>query len=141
MPKLYRMLCEQVAWAHSEHGSVVACASENGLVTIWQQAATINGQKQQWTLRASFTDSTQAITCLRFAPAPLGPQLAAASNDGFVRFYEASAALTASTWQLRNDLQVSSATYQPKQHDSKNIPITCLTTQAAQQSDKHKPAT
>lgn len=97
---------EQVAWAHSEHGSVVACGSDDGLVTIWQQAQRIRGQDGKWIQRTTLTDSLKPITCLQFAPAQLGPQLAVASDDGFVRFYEATAALNAKSWRLCNDLQV-----------------------------------
>lgn len=97
---------EQVAWAHSEHGSVVACGSDDGPVTIWQQAQSIRGQNGKWIQRAILTDSLKPITCLQFAPAQLGPQLAVASDDGFVRFYEATAALNAESWRLSNDLQV-----------------------------------
>ncbi|KAL0024840.1 hypothetical protein WJX79_004379 [Trebouxia sp. C0005] len=66
----------KVAWAHSEHGSVIACASADGLVTIWQQA---------WVAQQ------------------------VASEDGFVRLYEASSLLNADRWQLCNDFQASSS--------------------------------
>ena len=99
-------MCEQVAWAHSEHGSVVACGSEDGLVTIWQQAQITRGQAEQWLRRATLTDSHKPITCLTFAPVQLGLQLAVASGDGYVRFYEASASLNADSWRLCNDLHV-----------------------------------
>lgn len=100
---------EQVAWAHNEHGSVVACGSEDGLVTIWQQAQITKGQGEHWLQRATLTDSCKPITCLAFAPVQLGPQLAVASDDGYVRFYKASAALNADSWCLCNDLQVGLA--------------------------------
>ena len=100
------MLHKQVAWAHSEHGCVIACGSEDGLVTIWQQAQKTRGPDERWMQRATLTDSLKPITCLTFAPVQLGPQLAVASDDGFVRFYEASAALNADTWRLCNDFLV-----------------------------------
>ncbi len=96
---------QQVAWAHSEHGSVIACASADGLVAIWQQARI--AQQTCWLHRASLKESTEAITSLSFAPRQLGPQLAVASEDGFVRFYEASSLLNADRWQLCNDFQVT----------------------------------
>lgn len=99
-------LCKQVAWAHSTHGSVVACGSGNGLVTIWQQAPTLCGHDEEWIQRATLTESSKPINHLQFAPAQLGPQLAVASDDGYIRFYEASAALDADHWRLCNDLQV-----------------------------------
>lgn len=98
----------QVAWAHSEHGSVVACGSDDGLVTIWQQAQTLSGHDEEWIQRATLTDSLKPINQLQFAPAQLGPQLAVASDDGYVRFYEASAAIDAEHWRLCNDLQATS---------------------------------
>ena len=100
---------EQVALAHGAHGSVIACGSEDGLLTIWQQAQIIRGCDGKWIQRATLTDSLESITCLQFAPVQLGPQLAVASDDGFVRFYEATAALNANNWRLCNDLQVCQA--------------------------------
>lgn len=84
---------------------MVACGSEDGLVSIWQQAQITRGQDEQWLQCATLTDSHKPITCLQFAPVQLGPQLAVASDDGYVRFYQASAALNADTWRLCNDLQ------------------------------------
>lgn len=97
---------DQVAWAHSEHGSVIACASEDGMATIWQQLHTSNKQDHSWIQHATLTRSMKPITSLQFAPVQLGPQLAVASSDGFARFYEASAVLNADNWQLCNELQV-----------------------------------
>ena len=102
-------MLEQVAWAHSQHGFVIACGSQDGLVTIWQQAQITRGYNEKWQQRATLTDSLKPITCLQFAPVQLGPQLAVASDDGFVRFYEATAALNAKSWRLCNDLQVCTA--------------------------------
>lgn len=74
---------------------MVACGSEDGLVTIWQQTQITRGQDERWLQRATLTDSCKPITRLAFAPVQLGPQLAVASGDGYVRFYQASAALNA----------------------------------------------
>ncbi len=108
--KLHAILHQQVAWAHSEHGSVVACASADHLVSIWQQACV--AQQGCWLLRATLKESTEAITGLSFAPRQLGSQLAVASEDGFVRFYEASSLLNADRWQLCNDFQVTQQSLQ-----------------------------
>lgn len=97
----------KVAWAHSEHGSVIACASADNLVSVWQQAWV--AQQHCWLHRATLKESTKAITSLSFAPRQLGPQLAVASEDGFVRFYEASSLLNADRWQLCNHFQASSS--------------------------------
>lgn len=99
----------QVAWAHSEHGSVIACASADGLVIIWQQTQANRGQEGSWLQRATLKESIKPITCLQFAPQQLGPQLAAASEDGYVRFYEASSPINADSWKLSNDLQASTS--------------------------------
>ena len=96
----------QVSWAHSEHGSVIACASLDGIVTIWQQLAKTPGNGAQWQQQATVTDSHEPVTCMQFAPAQVGPQLAVASDDGFVRFYDASDAINADTWHLSNEFKV-----------------------------------
>lgn len=98
----------QIAWAYSEHGSVLACASKDGIISIWSQQQPKDGQPGLWTQTASLEDSLEPITSMQFAPKQLGLQLAAASEDGFVRFYQANKPLHADGWQLSNDLQVTS---------------------------------
>lgn len=96
----------QMAWAHSEHGHVLACASEDGLISIYQQDTGQSDDQGQWTQKAHLGASIQPITGIQFAPKQLGLQLATASEDGYVRFYQADRPLDANTWQLNNDLQV-----------------------------------
>ena len=96
----------QIAWAHSEHGAVIACATADGLVNIWQQVQASANQPGQWRLASTLKESLKPITSLQFAPRQLGPMLAAASHDTTIRFYQASASLNADTWQLCNDLKV-----------------------------------
>lgn len=98
----------QIAWAHSEHGAVIACATADGLVNIWQQVQASANQPGQWRLASTLKESLKPITSLQFAPRQLGPMLAAASQDTTIRFYQASASLNADTWQLCNDLKWSS---------------------------------
>ena len=98
--------CQQIAWAHSEHGGVIACATADGLINIWQQAQASADQPGQWQLASTLKESLKPITSLQFAPRQLGPMLAAASQDTTIRFYRASAPLNADTWQLCNDLKV-----------------------------------
>ena len=98
----------QIAWAYSEHGGVLACVSQDGIVSIWSQQQPKDGQPGLWTQTASLEDSLEPITSMQFAPKQLGLQLAAASEDGTVRFYQANRPLHADRWQLSNDLQVTS---------------------------------
>lgn len=89
---------------------MIACASADNLVSVWQQAWV--AQQHCWLHRATLKESTKAITSLSFAPRQLGPQLAVASEDGFVRFYEASSLLNADRWQLCNHFQVTQQSLQ-----------------------------
>lgn len=54
------------------------------------------------------TQTTLAVQGLAFAPAELGPQLAVAYADGFVRCFQASSLLAPTTWELHNLFQVGS---------------------------------
>lgn len=96
----------QAAWAHSEHGHTIACASEDGIIRIWQQVPAAQEQPGAWHQTASLEESILPISTLQFAPKQLGLQLAAASQDGNVRFYQANRPLSPDRWQLSNDLQV-----------------------------------
>lgn len=96
----------QMAWAHSEHGDIIACASEDGIISIYQQNQPKDDEPSHWKQTASLGESIKPITSIQFAPRQLGLQLAAASEDGFVRFYQSNRPLDANKWQLSNDLQV-----------------------------------
>lgn len=96
--------------AYNDSATRLAACSADGKVNICDKSE----DQQLWRLSStSPTEGTQNSTkvpcpdtSLLFAPHQLGPQLAAASEDGFVRFYEASRPLNADRWHLSNDFQV-----------------------------------
>lgn len=112
----------RLAWAPPEFGTVLSGGSADGVVWIWDQqpeqaeppaagdtaAAGAQGggaAPGTWQLRARINDSSLSVQALAFAPAAMGPLLAAASADGFVRFYAASTPLAAEHWRLEAELQ------------------------------------
>lgn len=96
-----------VAWAHPSFGCVLASASADHTVLIWEEvnAATSSGNGSSsgssWRQRAVLGDARGAVRTVAFAPRHLGLRLAAGSADGSVRVYEAAdAAASLAHWSL-----------------------------------------
>lgn len=71
-----------LCWAPCEHGCVVAGGAVDGSLAIW---AGLPGEGSKWQLVAVERQATLAVQDVAFAPAELGPLLAVAYADGFVR--------------------------------------------------------
>jgi WD40 repeat protein len=71
-----------LCWAPCEYGSVIAGGAVDGSLGIWAEAP---GEGSKLQLVASPREATLAVQDVAFAPAELGPLLAVAYADGFVR--------------------------------------------------------
>lgn len=72
----------QAAWAHPEHGALLAILADTGTVTLWEEHTEAGGNISMQ-LRACL-DGQQSIM-MAFAPRHLGLQLAVGGKDGCVR--------------------------------------------------------
>eukprot|EP01117_Protostelium_nocturnum_P015918 TRINITY_DN6204_c1_g1_i1.p1 TRINITY_DN6204_c1_g1~~TRINITY_DN6204_c1_g1_i1.p1 ORF type:complete len:316 (-),score=59.73 TRINITY_DN6204_c1_g1_i1:69-1016(-) len=94
----------KVAWAHPEFGNVIASCSFDRTVCIWEEEEDNKGEKS-WKPRATLVDSRESVTDIKFAPRHHGFKLAACSNDGYVRTYEAIDVTNLSHWSLMEEFE------------------------------------
>lgn len=80
----------RLAWAHPAFGAVLASASADGTVLLWEETASPAAAGDQWLQRAQLGDARGAVRALGWAPRGGGLRLAAGSADGAVRVYEAA---------------------------------------------------
>lgn len=94
-------------WAHPEHGQVVACASVDRTVRIFEeQEQEKKGSGRRWTERARLVDARAAVHDIWFAPSYQGLRLASVAADGVLRIYEALEPNNLSHWTLMDDFSV-----------------------------------
>jgi len=97
----------KVTWAHPEFGSVLATCSADRTVAIWEEL-TVNDScernQSHWVKRCSFVDNRASVTDVKFAPKHLGLLLAACSEDGVIRIYEAPDVMLLSQWSPQHML-------------------------------------
>ncbi|ETL25568.1 hypothetical protein L917_20462 [Phytophthora nicotianae] len=114
----------KVEWAHPEFGQILASCSFDRTVSIWEDqglylnasasssdTATANGgtpaasagTKEGWRNQAQLVDARDSVHDVKFAPRHLGLRLATASEDGFVRMYEAIDVMNLSHWPLQEE--------------------------------------
>ncbi|KAJ0404329.1 hypothetical protein ATCC90586_007643 [Pythium insidiosum] len=128
----WRLQCEwnahqasvwKLAWAHPEFGQILASCSFDRTVSIWEdQGAVFNSgnnnnnsngsaanananapSRESWRNQAQLVDSRESVHDVKFAPRHLGLRLATASEDGFVRMYEAIDVMNLSHWPLQEE--------------------------------------
>ena len=112
----HRSACRAVAFAGAEFGRCLASSSDDGTICMWREgvrapgaaaaaAATAAAEagSSEWERCAQLRDSTEPVSHLSFAPAEHGLQLAAAGDDGAVRFYSPSDPLALTGWELCNE--------------------------------------
>lgn len=96
-------------WAHPEHGQVVACASIDRTVRIFEeQEMEKKNSGHRWIERARLVDARAAVHDIWFAPSFQGLRLASIAADGVLRIYEALAN-NLSHWTLMDDFSVLSS--------------------------------
>lgn len=96
-------------WAHPEHGQVVACASVDRTVRIFEeQESEKKNSGQRWVERARLVDARAAVHDIWFAPSYQGLRIASIAADGILRIYEALEPNNLSHWTLMDDFSVMS---------------------------------
>ncbi|KAG5640579.1 hypothetical protein DXG03_008014, partial [Asterophora parasitica] len=114
----------KLSWAHPEFGSIIASASFDRIVKVWEQTSPLgqsdpsqqlNGtgsssQSQQpnsrWVERAVLTDARGTIRAVEFAPHHFGLKFATISSDNQLRIYECLEQPSLAAWQLSEELDV-----------------------------------
>ncbi|KAI5886661.1 WD40 repeat-like protein [Schizophyllum commune H4-8] len=120
--KAHAAAVAKLSWAHPEFGSIIASASYDHSVKIWEQvratdepAPSINGVvdgspagPSRWVERAILTDARGSVRSVEFAPHHFGLKLATVSSDNHIRVYECLEQPSLTTWQLCDDIDASS---------------------------------
>ncbi|OBZ78097.1 Nucleoporin seh1 [Grifola frondosa] len=117
--KAHDAAISKVSWAHPEFGSVLASASFDRTVKVWEQTATadvdlsqMNGtvgpSNSRWVERAMLVDAKGTVRAVEFAPQQFGLKLATISSDNHLRVYECLEQPSLSTWQLSEEVDVLS---------------------------------
>ena len=112
----HRSACRAVAFAGAEFGRCLASSSDDGTICLWRESVRAPGAaaaaaataaaedgSSEWERCAQLRDSSKPVTRLAFAPADHGLQLAAAGDDGAVRFYSPADQLALHQWELCNE--------------------------------------
>jgi nucleoporin SEH1 len=107
-----------VAFAGAEFGQCLASSASDGTICVWSEALRAPGPAAaaaavaaaeegaaRWERCASLRDGALAVSHLGFAPPEYGLQLAAAGDDGVVRFYSPTDTLALSGWELCNEAE------------------------------------
>ena len=95
----------KLAWAHPQYGHILASCSEDSSIKIWEEQERL-GRKDEpfsssWHPQAKLVEPRKAVRDVRFSPSHHGLKLAAASQDGFVRVYEAIDIMNLIDWPLQ----------------------------------------
>lgn len=74
----------RVSWAHPEHGALIASASFDRSVKIWQEAERVSSGpgahgSARWIERAALTEAKGSVRDAAFAPAHFGLKLVSSS--------------------------------------------------------------
>lgn len=99
----------KLAWAPPEYGDILASASYDRTVIVWEKGGIKSGPKNllKWINRARLVDSRQSVADIAFAPKHLGLQLATCSADGNIRVYEAVDVMNLMHWPLIDEFEAS----------------------------------
>ncbi|OSX63514.1 hypothetical protein POSPLADRAFT_1055569 [Postia placenta MAD-698-R-SB12] len=118
--KAHDAAISKVSWAHPEFGTILASASFDRTVKVWEQTYTpdadaiqINGGAgpsgpSRWVERAVLVDAKGTVRAVEFAPQRVGMKLATISSDNYLRVYECLEQPSLTTWQLTHEVDVLS---------------------------------
>ncbi|XWS50070.1 hypothetical protein CRYUN_Cryun12cG0056700 [Craigia yunnanensis] len=97
--KVHEAGIAKVAWIPPEYGDAVACISEDGILSIWEEI--VEGtQPLQWKHCKSFK-TTSKVLDVQFGVNQTSLKMVAASSDGFVKVFELLDPLELKNWQLQ----------------------------------------
>lgn len=116
----------KLSWAHPEFGSIIASASFDRTVKVWEQTVPSAGDQQagilpngasttyggsasssRWVERAVLPDARGTIRVVEFAPHHFGLKLATIATDNILRIYECLEQPTLSSWQLIDEIDIA----------------------------------
>ncbi|KAF9022977.1 WD40 repeat-like protein [Hymenopellis radicata] len=111
--KAHDAAVSKLSWAHPEFGSIIASASFDRTVKVWEQllSSTAN-HAGRWVEKAVLHEARGTVRGVEFAPHHFGLKLASISTDNHLRVYEC---LEPTAWQLSEEIDVQTI-HSPTQH-------------------------
>eukprot|EP01120_Amphizonella_sp_Union-15-10_P017471 TRINITY_DN9706_c0_g1_i1.p1 TRINITY_DN9706_c0_g1~~TRINITY_DN9706_c0_g1_i1.p1 ORF type:complete len:326 (+),score=58.38 TRINITY_DN9706_c0_g1_i1:45-1022(+) len=94
----HKQCVNKICWAHPSFGQILASCSTDTTVCLWEEKEDLN--TKEWVQVAKIPDSHRSVDDVKFSPYQYGLRLAACSQDGVVRFYEAIDVTALSSWFL-----------------------------------------
>ncbi|KAJ3780857.1 WD40 repeat-like protein [Lentinula aff. detonsa] len=88
-----------LAWAHPEFGEVLASASVDRTVKIWEK------DKGVWKEKAVLLDCRATVRQVEFSPSVFGLRLAVVSADGWLRVYDCLDQTRLDAWALADQVE------------------------------------
>ncbi|KAJ7681148.1 WD40-repeat-containing domain protein [Mycena rosella] len=131
--KAHDAAVSKISWAHPEFGTIIASASFDRTVKVWEQAglpasqsqsqqpavngttgtANANASTSRWIERAILPEARGTVRGVEFAPHHFGLKLASISSDNHLRIYECLEQPALTTWQLAEEVDVQSLASSP----------------------------
>jgi nucleoporin SEH1 len=105
----------RVSWAHPEFGQIIASASFDRTVRIWEEVDHENiNSGRRWQEKCKLGHAKSTIQDVQFAPNHLGLKLACCSADGIMRIYEAMDPMNSSDWILSHVFELAQGAKEPE---------------------------
>ncbi|KAJ7074974.1 WD40-repeat-containing domain protein [Mycena belliarum] len=122
--KAHDAAVSKLSWAHPEFGTIIASASFDRTVKVWEQAAlpvsqgpavngsatanntNANASTSRWIERAVLPEARGTVRAVEFSPHHFGLKIASISSDNHLRIYECLEQPALTTWQLAEEVDV-----------------------------------
>ncbi|KAJ7222067.1 WD40-repeat-containing domain protein [Mycena haematopus] len=136
--KAHDAAVSKISWAHPEFGTIIASASYDRTVKVWEQTSgvglldsqqvAVNGngnaghasQSQtpgpstsRWIERAVLPEARGTVRSVEFAPHHFGLKLASISSDNHLRIYDCLEQPSLTTWQLSEEADIQALQLSP----------------------------
>ena len=73
----------QMSWAHPKYGNIIASCGFDRKVCVWKEV-----NKNNWEKLYEYTEHSNSVNCLAFAPYEYGLILISGSTDGSISIHE-----------------------------------------------------
>lgn len=84
---------------------MIATSSHDRQVKIHEESVVSGAKAKKWSTVCTLSDSRGSVTDLQFAPRHHGLKIAACSEDGYVRIYEAVDVTNLQSWPLQQEFE------------------------------------
>ncbi|KAK7059748.1 purine-cytosine permease fcyB [Favolaschia claudopus] len=127
--KAHDAAVSKISWTHPEFGNIIASASFDRTVKVWEQTSGIgmpepqqpvqangsgsNASTSRWIERAVLPEARGTVRAVEFAPHHFGLKLASISSDNHLRIYECLEQPSLTTWQLSEETDIQALPLSP----------------------------